>query len=81
MYEVIFYEDKNGYSEVESLLKVMSKDAVTNKQSRVNLNRIVAYYKDNTFIILTHFIKKTKKTPKREIERAIRYLKDYTERK
>ena len=117
MYDIIFYEDKNGYSEVKSLLKVMSEDAMTNKQSRVNLNRIVAYidklkesgtrvgapvtkhlegeiwelrplknrilyayYKDNTFILLTHFVKKTKKTPKREIERAIRCLKDYQER-
>ena len=117
MYDIIFYEDKNGYSEVEDLLKVMSKDAMTNKESRVNLNRIVAYidklkesgtrvgapvtkhldgeiwelrplknrilyayYKDNTFIILTHFVKKSKKTPRREIERAIRCLKDYRER-
>lgn len=44
-------------------------------------NRILyAYYENSTFIILTHFVKKTKKTPKREIERAIRYLKDYRER-
>ena len=43
MYDVIFYQDKNGYSEVESLLKLMNKDAETNKDSRINLNKIIAY--------------------------------------
>ena len=117
MYNIIFYEDKNGHSEVEALLKIMSKDAKTNKESRINLNRIVAYidklkesgtrvgapvtkylggeiwelrplknrilyayYKDNTFIILHHFIKKTQKTPKRELQRAIKNLEDFRER-
>lgn len=117
MYNIIFYEDKNGYSEVYSLLRVMEKDAITNKESRINRNRMIAfidklkvsgtrvgepvtkhldgeiwelrplknrilyaYYENNTFILLTHFVKKTKKTPKREIERAIRCLKDYRER-
>lgn len=44
-------------------------------------NRILyAYYENNTFILLHHFIKTTRKTPKREIEQAIRNLKDYRER-
>ena len=44
-------------------------------------NRILyAYYKDNTFILLHHFIKKTQKTPPREIEQAKRNLVDYIER-
>ena len=117
MFDIIFYQDKNGYSEVYSLLKVMENDAITNKQSRINRNKIIAYidmlkasgtrigepvtkhlegeiwelrplknrilyayYENDTFIILTHFVKKTKKTPKREIERAIKCLKDYKER-
>lgn len=117
MYDIIFYEDKNGYSEVRSLLHVMEKDGRTNKESRINLSKIVAhidklresgtrvgekvtkhldgeiwelrplknrilyaYYDNNRFIILTHFVKKTQKTPKREIERAKRYLRDYIER-
>lgn len=43
-------------------------------------NRILyAYYKDNKFIILHHFVKKTQKTPKREIEQAKRNLQDYLE--
>lgn len=44
-------------------------------------NRILyAYYENNTFILLHQFTKTTKKTPKREIEQAIRNLKDYRER-
>ena len=39
-----------------------------------------AYWKDNTFILLHHFEKKTQKTPKREIEQAQRYLADWKER-
>jgi phage-related protein len=39
-----------------------------------------AYWKDNTFIILHHFIKKTQKTPPQEIEQAKRNLKDFLER-
>jgi len=39
-----------------------------------------AYWKDNTFILLHHFAKKTQKTPKREIEQAQRNLKDFLER-
>ena len=44
-------------------------------------NRILyAFYKDNTFILLHHFIKKTQKTPPQEIAQAKRNLTDYTER-
>lgn len=32
------------------------------------------------FVLLHHFIKKTQKTPKREIDQAKRYLKDFKER-
>ena len=38
------------------------------------------YWKDNAFLMLHHFIKKTQKTPAREIERAKRNLKDFLER-
>jgi phage-related protein len=44
-------------------------------------NRIFFFYwKDNTFVLLHHFIKKTQKTPPREIERAWAKLKDFLER-
>lgn len=39
-----------------------------------------AYWKDNKFILLSHFVKKTQKTPSREIERAERILVDFLER-
>lgn len=38
---------------------------------------LFAYYSNNKFILLSIFMKKTKKTPKKEIEKAKRYLKDY----
>ncbi len=116
MYEIEFYEDKNGKSEVADYIKKLNTKA-TSKECRVNFNKIVAYmdmleelgtrvgepvtkhldgeiwelrplknrflyayYKDNRFIILHHFIKKTQKTPKHEIEQAKRNLKDYLER-
>ena len=37
------------------------------------------YWKDNTFVLLHHFVKKTQKTPAREIEQAQRNLKDFLE--
>jgi phage-related protein len=37
-------------------------------------------WRGNHFVLLHHFIKKTQKTPKREIEQAKRNLKDYVER-
>jgi phage-related protein len=38
------------------------------------------YWKDDVFVLLSHFVKKTQKTPQREIERAKRNLKDFLER-
>lgn len=38
------------------------------------------YWKEDTFVLLHHFLKKTQKTPLREIEQARRNLKDFLER-
>ena len=38
------------------------------------------YWRDNKFVLLHHFIKKTKKTPPKEIEKATKNLKDFLER-
>jgi phage-related protein len=38
------------------------------------------YWKDETYLMVHHFIKKTKKTPDREIEQAKRNLADFLER-
>lgn len=44
-------------------------------------NRIFFFYwKDNAFVLLHYFIKKTKKTPSKELEQARRNLKDFMER-
>ena len=44
-------------------------------------NRVLFFaYDGEQFILLSHFIKKTQKTPKREIEKAKSLMHDYTER-
>ena len=46
-----------------------------------NISRIFYFsYTSNTFILLNGFVKKTRKTPKREIERARKYKEDYERR-
>lgn len=44
-------------------------------------NRILFFgYDGSRFVLLSHFVKKTQKTPKREIEKAKRLMNDYIER-
>ena len=38
------------------------------------------YWRDNKFIMLHHFVKKTNKTPPKEIAQAKRNMKDFLER-
>ena len=117
MYEIIFYEDKKGYSDIVSYIKELNIKSKLDKTSRINLNKVIAYfdllqkmgtrvgvpvtkhlegeiwelrplknrflyayYKDNKFVVLHHFVKKTQKTPRRELEIAKRKLKDFMER-
>lgn len=117
MYEIIFYEDKKGNSDIADYIRALKEKAATNKNSRINFNKIVAYidlleeqgtrigepvtkhldgeiwelrplknrilyayFKDNKFILLHYFIKKTQKTPSREIQEAKRRLEDFLER-
>ena len=45
-------------------------------------NRIFFFYwKDDTFVLLHHFKKKTKKTPQREIDKAVKNMNDWKERR
>ena len=118
MYEIEFYEYKNGRSEVVEYIKKLREKSYTSKECRINFNKIVAYlnmleqmgtrvgepvtkhlegeiwelrplknrilyafYKNNKFIILHSFVKKTQKTPKKEIEKAKRNLEKYIERR
>jgi len=39
------------------------------------------YWRDNRFILLHHFIKRSQKTPPKEIEKATQNMKDFLERK
>lgn len=115
MYEIIFYEDKNGTSQLYNYMQEL--DAKKDKFSRVYLNRIkqnikmlqdngtlnnenfvkhiegeiwelrpipnrilFAAWVGNSFVLLHHFRKDTKKTPRREIEKAKRELSDFKER-
>lgn len=116
MYQIHFYQDKNGYSQVKEYIDslLIKKD----KTSRVKYKKILAYLQvlqrkgtycgepfvkhienkiwelrplqdrilfavmiENEFILLHQFVKKTKKTPKKEIERARREWQDILERR
>ncbi len=115
MYEIEFYEDKNGYGEVYEYIKNLNMSS--NKENRVKLKKINMYIEllsrqglkltepyikkldteiwelrplkirilfanlcNNKFVLLNFFIKQSKKTPKKEIEKAKRLLKDYKKR-
>lgn len=105
MYEVIFYHDKNGKSEVEEYIRELSKKSATSKTDRTNFTKILSYlnslstygtrigkpvvkhitediwelrplsnrifffyWKDNKFVMLHHFIKKTQKHRKKKLK-------------
>ena len=117
MYEIKFYEDERGHSDVVEFIKQLEQDAEKSKDARINFNKIVAYldileemgtrvgepvtkhlegdiwelrplknrilyayYKDNIFVMLHHFRKETKKTPRSEIEKAMTEIADYRRR-
>ena len=117
MYELIFYHTLIGLSVIEAYLDTLAKEAQTNKTSRINREKILAYmkalslygtrlgmpfvkhiggdlwelrplsnrifffyWKDNRFVLLHHFIKKSQKTPAKELQQAKLKLKDFLER-
>ena len=96
MFDVEIYENAAGRSEIAEWLEELNRKAHTSKESRVRLKKIAgsdlwelrptqdriifAYWRDNKFILLSHFVKKTQKTPAREIEKAERLLADFLER-
>jgi phage-related protein len=48
---------------------------------RVSKERVFFFQKSGgTITMLSHFTKKTRKTPKKELDRAIRYMKDWESR-
>lgn len=117
MYTVEFYEDKNGVSEVRDYFMKLAKEAETDKNARINKNKIFSYvraleeygtrignpivkhidgnlwelrplsnrifffyWKDNKFVLVHYYIKKSQKAPKKEIKKAMNNIKDWLER-
>lgn len=117
MYEVKFYHDRNGKSEIVDYLDGLSEKSETSKTDRINRNKILAYigalekfgtrigepmvkhidgslwelrplanrifffhWKENKFVLLHYYIKKSRKTPPQEIETARAKLKDFIAR-
>ncbi len=116
-YEVIFWQDINGFSETQDYIYELKEKSIKSKDARIKLNKIVEYIdilecygtqvgepyvkhlegelyelrplrdrfiffykKENKYIILNHFVKKTQKTPRKEIEKAYRLIDNFTER-
>ena len=117
MFDLIFYKDKNGVSDIVNMLDQLKIEALTSKTARINRQKTLAYmkalsehgtmlgkpfvkhiesdiwelrplrnrifffyWKDDKYVLLHHFIKKTQKTPRREIDTAISKMNDYLER-
>ena len=115
MYNIEFYKDKNGKSEIlEYIGKLQHSNSKTDRikakkialyvdiLSRYGLSIGEPYIKhvynkiwelrpirdrifftnicNNKFMLISEFTKKTQKTPKREIEKAMRLLEDYKKR-
>ena len=117
LFKLIFYKDSNGYDPLAEYLNELSRKAVTSKNERIKLKKIVEYlellekhgtrlgephvkhiegdiwelrplsnriiffhWKAGKMIMLHHFVKKTQRTPRREIEQAKRNQKDFLER-
>lgn len=117
MYEVEFFEDRQGRQPVKGVLIELRDKAHTSKDARIQYQKILTYirtleafgtrvgepqvkhiggslwelrplahrifffyWQDNKFVLLHHFIKKTQKTPPKEIEKATQNLKDFLER-
>ncbi len=118
MYNIEFYENANGESDLWNFIESLRLKAAKNKDFRIQYKQIILYIellqqngtrlpdnitkhidediwelrpgnnrvfyfykKENTFILLHHFKKKSQKTPKREIERAKSERNDYLSRK
>lgn len=117
MFELIFYKDKNGTSEIVNHLDELQESAKTSKDAKINREKILTYlaalsqygtrigkpiikylgdnlwelrplrtrifffyWKENKFVLLHYFIKKSQRTPKKEITKARSNLKDFLER-
>jgi Phage-related protein len=117
MFEVEFYEDRQGRQPVKELLIELRGKALTSKDAKIQYEKILTHiraleaygtrlgeprvkhidgslwelrplshrilffhWREGKFILLHHFIKKTQKTPPKEIKQAMRNLQDFLER-
>ena len=117
MYEVEFYRDKDGESDIVNYLDDLLDRYSVSKTDRINYDKIIAYFKlleqhgtyigmpavrhiiddiwelrplknrffffywkDNRFVVLSHYMKKGDKAPPREIKKAQTRRKDHIER-
>ena len=75
MYEVYFYQDKNGE---EPYMKHLEGEIWELRPLR---DRILFFcYEKGAFILLSFFMKKTQKTPQREIAKAKKRMNDFKKR-
>ena len=117
MFEVEFYQDKNGKEPVREFLISLKEKSGTSKENRILFHKVLAYVRilqeygtragepyikhlgdgiwelrplserilffahiNGKFVLLHHFRKRTRKTPKRELECAQKRMLDYTKR-
>ena len=117
MFQILFFEDANGHSELWDFLEELRLKSAASKTARIEFNQIslcinllsengtrlssnitkhltddiwelrpgnnrVFYFCHcgDQYVLLHHFRKKTQKTPKREIDRAIAERDDYLNR-
>lgn len=117
MFEVEFYEDRNGNQPVKKILLEYKDKAKSSKDARIQYEKILShiralevygtrigepqvkhidggiwelrplqhrifflYWRNNKFVLLHHYVKKSQKMPQREFEQAKRNLSDYLER-
>ena len=80
--QIVYYIEllqKNGTRLPETIAKNIVEDIW---ELRPGDNRVFYFFfRDNTFVLLHHFRKKSQKTPQREINRAITERDDFLSRK
>jgi len=80
--QIVYYIEllqKNGTRLPETITKNIVEDIW---ELRPGDNRVFYFFfRDNTFVLLHHFRKKSQKTPQREIDRAIAERDDFLSRK
>ena len=117
MFDIIFYRDVHGHSEIISYLDELKIKSEKSKSDRIQREKILTYigalseygtrlgspyikhiqekiwelrplnhrifffyWKDDQFVLLSHYKKKTRKAPEKEIRKAKNNLIDFIER-